>query len=498
MKEQVLRNPETQNPNALRRKNMKATAFNSNVLQRLLALTMTVLVFGLTACSTSPAPSPSDLAEESVQGDEVKVGYYHFPGDEHPVLINYEVVDGYAVYQGDMVLGRADEIAAEPSGSLSTQAVGLKAQRNLWTNAVIPYMFDSGVILHPASVIEITEAIKHVEANTVIRFVPYNASKHKKFLRFTLGNDSGACSSGIGMPTGVDAHGNPTSEAREISLSIKIDEKGNKIPTLCGVSTLIHELGHTIGLKHEQARFDRDKHVEIIWGNIKGIPSNTDRYKHNFCKVNEYWNKSVSGENKCVSNGTTSYTDLGPYDYESIMHYRWNAFSKDGKITVLPKALYNNPIAGFEQASQMGHSKGLSAGDIAAINRMYSAFDAFQGNWNSSWGPIMLGGYAYSYTNGWGVTGIYPNYAGTLFFQDDDNMSTLTATTIPAQAATLKGYWSQVLPSSQRCTTSKLGSYYWGRVELNFDTDNLEFTGTWSYCNATPTITLSGDRIGAN
>lgn len=102
-----------------------------------------------------------------------------------------------------------------------------------------------------------------------------------------------------------------------------------------------HELNHALGFWHEQSRADRDDYVKINWENI------ATEQQHNF---NKY---------------TTQADTLGlPYDYFSIMHYEWNAFSTNGQATVV--AL--QPGVNLVNASQ---KKSLTDIDIAEIRKYY-------------------------------------------------------------------------------------------------------------------------------
>jgi predicted transcriptional regulator len=108
----------------------------------------------------------------------------------------------------------------------------------------------------------------------------------------------------------------------------------------CTTGNAIHEIGHTVGLWHEQSREDRDSYVQIHWENIEAGK------EHNF--------------DQHISDGD----DVGAYDYGSIMHYPRDAFSSNGQDTITP----TNP-----STASIGQRTALSAGDIAAVASMYGS-----------------------------------------------------------------------------------------------------------------------------
>src|SRR5690606_36907966 len=110
------------------------------------------------------------------------------------------------------------------------------------------------------------------------------------------------------------------------------------------IRTVVHEIGHAVGLKHEQQRTDRGEFVEILWDNIQTDP---DR----------------SGNFKVYPSGIA----MGAYGYDSIMHYSSTAFGKlvNGvRLTTIQTS--GDPIA---------PSNRLSAGDLAGIRRLYPERD---------------------------------------------------------------------------------------------------------------------------
>lgn len=103
---------------------------------------------------------------------------------------------------------------------------------------------------------------------------------------------------------------------------------------------VIHEMFHALGLRHEQARADRDEYVSI--NNPKINPT----YSHNLD----------------IQGGTVS----GPYDFLSLMHYSPFDFSLDGDRVIDVKG----PYALYWQYS-IGRQTQISAGDAAALRAIY-------------------------------------------------------------------------------------------------------------------------------
>ncbi|XP_055357540.1 astacin-like metalloendopeptidase, partial [Paramacrobiotus metropolitanus] len=99
-----------------------------------------------------------------------------------------------------------------------------------------------------------------------------------------------------------------------------------------------HELLHVLGFFHEHSRSDRDEYVIIIWDNI----AKSDK---------EQFAKHEDGNTYGL-----------PYDYESVMHYKHNAFAKDSGIpTILPT----------NKKSRIGQNKDQSPLDVVRIHRRF-------------------------------------------------------------------------------------------------------------------------------
>jgi hypothetical protein len=244
-------------------------------------------------------------------GNEVRTAL--IPGNTFRAkAVQYAVVDGLAMFEGDIILGTVEEVErtsdalrAQVSGALPESVVITGAQFR-WPNCTVPFTIDAAL----PNQARVTDAIAHWQANTGFRFVA--RTSEADFVTF---RPSTGCSSMVGKRGG---------------------QQFVNLGPSCTTGNTIHEIGHAIGFWHEQSREDRDAFVTIHWDKIQ---SGTE---HNF--------------NQHIADGD----DVGAYDYGSIMHYPRNAFSVDGSDTITP----------VDPAATIGQRTALSAGDIASANAM--------------------------------------------------------------------------------------------------------------------------------
>ncbi|MCH9689854.1 MAG: M12 family metallopeptidase [Gammaproteobacteria bacterium] len=196
------------------------------------------------------------------------------------------------------------------------QGMVIEPEGARWLAGVVPYVIDDAFSLERQT--EILDAMVVWEKDTTVRFVARTAENQDNYPDYVLfkSQTGRTCASSVGRQGGIQT----------LHLAPR-----------CHTMMIAHELGHVLGLWHEQARLDRDIYIDVHWENIE------EEHFYNFSR------RVGEGKNQ------------GIYDYDSIMHYSESAFSKNGKATLVPR------VSGFK----IGQRTHLSAGDIAAVNALY-------------------------------------------------------------------------------------------------------------------------------
>lgn len=262
--------------------------------------------FGLFTCvsdeSTLANLSPMDIKEGYLGNRKVR---YRNQGN------------GYLLVDGDILLESEHDLPEEPNPHFVSRGVGIAmGSGKLWPGGILPYQISSQ-LPNPQRVLD---AINHWNTNLqgVIQLVPRTAQND--YVYFTP--VSSGCAATVGYSAGRGAH--PV-----------------QLGTECGSGNVAHEIGHIVGLDHEQNRLDRDNFVTINYGSIlAGFDGNFQ-----------------------VNPSSQNYEQ---YDFGSIMHYGLYAFSRDGSRTILPRVVVPPNIF-------IGQRQGLSIGDINSVRVMYGS-----------------------------------------------------------------------------------------------------------------------------
>ena len=271
--------------------------------------------------------------------------------------VQFTIRDGTAYFEGDIILGSVDQLNAtteasrqdakdvtqglhrgvKPGSPVSNvdvaqgqpqSAVVIPGSNFRWPGGRIP--FEVNATLTPAAQTGLTAAITHWQDRTRMSFRPRLATD----TAWLNCQDATGCSSWVGR------QGN----RQDVNLS-----------STCGFAATVHELGHAVGLWHEQSREDRDRFVSILWANIQPAQ------QHNF--------------NQHITDGD----DVGGYDYGSIMHYGATAFGTTDPATGRTRTTIV-PIQTLPPGTIIGQRNGLSVGDRAAVAQMYGAVYPGPGN----------------------------------------------------------------------------------------------------------------------
>lgn len=229
--------------------------------------------------------------------------------------IKYEKVSGYAIVEGDIILKKLESI--RDKNNITPQAVVLiRLGGGRWPDNEMPYKISDE--FSPQCQYTILSAMTHWAKDTKIKFIEIDKNNFQKYPNYVnfIPSHSKTNSSYVGFQGG---------------------EQVIKISSICKEMTVAHEIGHALGLWHEQSRKDRDNYIQIIWDNIE------PEHLFNF--------------NQHIKDGE----DIGEYDYNSVMHYSAYAFSKNGERTIIPL------LANVE----IGQRNMISKRDFDAVNYMY-------------------------------------------------------------------------------------------------------------------------------
>jgi hypothetical protein len=263
-------------------------------------------------------------ANITIQENVTRAGILDYDGLGIPILYqplgNGSNIEAAGLFEGDILLGKKIVGGRAAHDSFITTS--------RWTNGVIHVWLDPQVPNRN----DILDAMIYLIRNTPITFKPVTIHNgnilDRNYVAFFPSNE--ICESNLGMQGGT----------QYVFVS----------PS-CKFGPLIHELGHTIGMWHEQTRCDRDKYIDVIETNIR------PGWESQFNAICD------------PTRPERSPLAFGEYDYCSIMHYP--LFGRQSSVDPSkPIMVPLKEVTGCNERD-IGKYIGLSPQDKAAIEALY-------------------------------------------------------------------------------------------------------------------------------
>ncbi len=272
-------------------------------------------IFGLAASSPRGGNLKLRTAPATSSSGQLQRGIYR------GMPVSYFIQNGKAIFQGDILLEKIEPILTETKQSPEPTSFGIAYGQYLWPRVGNQYQIPYVIVAGSGNESNLNAAIAQFNSTfTDLQFVPRTTEPDYVAIYFDPNDNSGQCESSIGRVGGQQQMGGAG---------------GSFQP--CTVATVLHEMGHVVGLWHEQSRPDRDTFETIHYENI------IKASRSNFDPIYDNQQRSTL------------------FDYASIMHYPPFSFSRNG----------GPAIESIPASIPLSNQIGYSAADIDGIKRLY-------------------------------------------------------------------------------------------------------------------------------